>query len=182
MKLPAWLLVLSVLAVSAPSGMCQEARQTVKALPRFYEVAPGVYRGGQPTREGFILLKERGIRTVINLREGRNERGLVEGLGMKYVYIPVDPWRRVPASAIQTFLATVSDPANHPVFVHCRRGADRTGFMIGAYRIAHQGWSAKQAYAEARALGMRWWFRGLKRQLREFAEQNAALRPSPAGR
>ena len=88
----------------------------------------------------------------------------------------------ISASAIQMFLDTVSDPAQQPVFVHCQRGADRTGFMVGLYRIAEQGWSAEMAYDEASDNGMRWWYRGLKRQLYEFAEKVRADGSRAAGK
>ena len=60
------------------------------AIPRFEQVAPGLYRGGQPSPAGFVFLKWRGIRTVINLREELDERALAEGLGFKYFHIPLD--------------------------------------------------------------------------------------------
>jgi protein tyrosine/serine phosphatase len=182
MKVFRILLAFAALEFTGVYGVGAEIVGQEKALPRFHEVAPGLYRGGQPKREGFDLLKQRGVKTIINLREERDERELVVGLGLKYVYIPLDAWDRVAANDIRTFLDTVSDPANQPVFVHCRRGADRTGFMIGLYRIARQGWSAKQAYDEARAIGMRWWYRGLKRQLHEFAAKHAAAPPSTLGK
>ena len=28
-----------------------------------------------------------------------------------------------------------------PIFVHCRRGKDRTGTVIACYRIQHDGWA-----------------------------------------
>jgi tyrosine-protein phosphatase SIW14 len=182
MRLCRVLPVLAAFGFSGIAGVCADIPRQEKALPRFHEVAPGLYRGGQPKREGFDLLKQRGVKTIINLREERDERELVEGLGLKYVYIPLDARDQVSTDDITTFLATVSDPAHQPVFVHCRRGADRTGFMIGLYRIARQGWTAEQAYDEARAIGMRWWYRGLKRQLYEFAAKRADPTPSTAGR
>jgi protein tyrosine/serine phosphatase len=154
----------------------EDAPRLEKMIDRFQEVAPGLYRGGQPTRAGFEALKQRGVRTIINLREEHDERELIEGLGLKYVYIPLDAWDPVSDRSIKDFFDAVNEPANQPVFVHCRRGADRTGFMIGLYRIAQQGWSAKQAYHEARELGMRWWYRGLKNQLFAFDEQRAGAR------
>jgi tyrosine-protein phosphatase SIW14 len=172
-------LAVSVLTVTGTRVISGESGRTAPAVPRFQQVTAGLFRGGQPTPEGFGFLKWRGIRTVINLREEHAERELVEKLGMRYVYIPMDAWDTVPDRAVEQFLRIVNDPASQPVFVHCRRGADRTGFMIGLYRIAQQGWSAQRAYREARELGMRWWYRGLKRQLYEFAERSWVL-ASPA--
>ena len=181
MKISRCLLAFTALGFLGVRGVCEDTAQPEKVLPRFHEVAPGIYRGGQPTRVGFDLLKQRGVRTIINLRREKDEKELVEGLGLKYVYIPLDTRDEVSANAIKTFLTTVSDPASQPVFVHCHRGADRTGLMVGLYRIAQQGWSAQQAYDEARGVGMRWWYRGLKRQLYEFAEKTTSLQPSTSG-
>jgi tyrosine-protein phosphatase SIW14 len=172
-------LALSVLTVAGGRLLSAGREQPAPSIPQFQQVTPELFRGGQPAPEGFGFLKWRGIRTVINLREEHDERELVEKLGMNYVYIPLDAWDRVPDQAIKRFFNVVNDPASQPVFVHCRRGADRTGFMIGLYRIAEQGWSARQAYGEARALGLRWWYRGLKHQLYDFAERSAVL-GSPA--
>jgi protein tyrosine phosphatase (PTP) superfamily phosphohydrolase (DUF442 family) len=172
-------LAASILSVVGSRALSGEPGPTAPAIPRFRQVTPSLFRGGQPTPAGFGFLKRRGIRTVINLREEQDERELVEKLGMKYVYIPLNAWDHVPAEAIEEFFNVVNNLVNQPVFVHCRRGADRTGFMIGLYRIAWQGWTPQQAYREARALGMRWWYRGLKRHLFEFAERSAAL-GSPA--
>ncbi|MBI4456708.1 MAG: tyrosine-protein phosphatase [Acidobacteria bacterium] len=133
------------------------------------------YRGGQPSQVGFHLLKEKGVKTVINLRPEGDEEKAVQELGMQYVHIPLSSLKRVPDGAIQAFLQVVGDPANYPIFVHCRRGADRTGMMVGIYRIAFQGWDGRQAYEEARKIGMRWWYQGFKHQLYKFAEERQRL-------
>ena len=46
------------------------------------------------------------------------------------------------------FLKIVTDPNRTPAFVHCQRGADRTGTMCAIYRVAVQGWSKDEAIAE----------------------------------
>jgi protein tyrosine/serine phosphatase len=143
---------------------------TNRDIPRFLKVDEGLYRGGQPVSEGFEFLKQKGIKTVINLRTEDKEGDIVRGLGMKYVHIPVriHVWSKIPDEAIAKFFETVRDPANQPVFVHCRRGADRTGAMIGFYRISMQGWNGNDAYSEARKIGMRWWYPNVKGQIRNF--------------
>jgi protein tyrosine/serine phosphatase len=42
-----------------------------------------------------------------------------------------------------------------PVCVHCEHGRDRTGFVVGAYRILIQRWSIDDALAEMKAYGVR---------------------------
>jgi protein tyrosine/serine phosphatase len=53
-------------------------------------------------------------------------------------------------------LALFNDASAGPVFVHCRRGADRTGTVIACYRISHDGWENHKALQEAKSDGMSW--------------------------
>src|SRR5678809_966028 len=41
-------------------------------IPRFGILADGLYRGGQPTAQGFQFLKQKGIKTIINFRAEDN--------------------------------------------------------------------------------------------------------------
>ena len=141
-------------------------------IPRFATLADGLYRGGQPTEKGFQFLREKGVKTIINLRaEDKSEAALVESMGMKYIGIPVEevrPWSQIPNSAIAKYFELVNNPANYPIFFHCRRGADRTGAFAALYRIVRQQWNAQKAYQEARDIGMRWFYAGLKAQIMNF--------------
>jgi protein tyrosine/serine phosphatase len=145
-------------------------------IPRFQKVAEGFYRGGQPQQKGFEYLKAQGIHTIINLREENDEEPTVRSLGMNYVHIPmtVSMWSRISDADISKYFQVMNDPANYPVYIHCQRGADRTGVMVGFYRIAAQGWEGQKAYDEARNIGMRWWYPGLKDQLYGFKKNAEA--------
>lgn len=139
-------------------------------ITRYQKVADGLYRGGQPNQSGFAFLKQEGVKTIINFKEENDEEPIVRALGMNYVHIPmkVTVWSRISDAAIQKYFEVVNNPANLPVFVHCQRGADRTGAMVGFYRIANQGWDGARAFKEARDVGMRWWYAGLRDQLYAF--------------
>jgi protein tyrosine phosphatase (PTP) superfamily phosphohydrolase (DUF442 family) len=141
-------------------------------IERFIQISPTLYRGAQPDRAGFTFLRDIGIRTVISFRNDASERGLVESLGMRFVHIPVT-FRMfggdMPRKAAERFLRVVDDPAGGLAFVHCKRGADRTGAFVGLYRVVRQGWKVEQAYEEARAIGMRWWYPALKDELTKLA-------------
>jgi protein tyrosine/serine phosphatase len=156
-------------------------------VPRFSIVAEGLYRGGQPTTSGFQFLKEKGVKTIINLRaEDNTESQIVQTLGMNYVQIPVDevrPWTQLSRASIAKYFELVNNPANYPIFFHCKRGADRTGAFAALYRIAVQGWDARKAYGEARDIGMRWYFGGLRSQIYQFHPPNnvAELQPAMKG-
>ena len=171
------LAAMMVLAFGSPAGA---EEQSVKVpIERFNKVDDHLYRGAQPTEAGFKKLKELGVKTIVNLRMEADaiktgEEKIVESLGMKYVSIPVEDGnfftrdRTIPDEAIRTFFKIVSAIEDGPVFVHCHRGADRTGALVAFYRIGRQGWQADKAAKEARDLGMRSWYKGLQKQILEF--------------
>lgn len=42
----------------------------------------------------------------------------------------------------------MNDPQHAPVFLHCHHGADRTGLMVGVYRVTFCGWTKEAAIQE----------------------------------
>ena len=40
------------------------------------------------------------------------------------------------------------------MFIHCKRGSDRTGTVVACYRISKEGWTDERAITEARQYGM----------------------------
>ncbi len=84
---------------------------------------------------------------MVNLREFHSDRELLARTGLQYVEIPCNSLHPERDDVLK-FLKIVEDPKNQPVFVHCQRGADRTGLMVAAYRILDQGWTNDEALAE----------------------------------
>src|ERR1700684_3920587 len=68
------------------------AQTNVAGVPNFHEVNDHVYRGAQPTDQGFQSLAKLGVKTITDLREpgdrSTSERKAVEAAGMRYVTIP----------------------------------------------------------------------------------------------
>lgn len=156
------LAVLSLPAFAQPAG-----------VPNFHKVDEQVYRGAQPSNEGFQNLAKLGIKTVIDLREA-DERSLaekktVEAAGMRYVNIPLKGMSAPAAADVAQILGRFADTASGPVFVHCRRGADRTGTVIACYRISHDHWDNKKALAEAKQNGMSWIERAMQHYVLAFS-------------
>ena len=116
-------------------------------LPNAYQLTENFYRGAQPTEQGYKMLADRGVKTIISFRTHKPNKQLIESLGMESVHIPLNPALITPAQMIR-FLEIVSDPEHQPVYVHCRHGSDRTGTMVAMYRMVIQKWSRKQALAE----------------------------------
>lgn len=120
---------------------------TRPGLPNLHRVSDDLYRGAQPTAEGMTELKKLGVKTVVNLRESDTERTLIAESALAYEHIPMTPWH-VQERDVVRFLQVVTNQENRPVFVHCRRGADRTGMSLAVYRVVVQGWSKDEAIAE----------------------------------
>jgi len=126
----------------------------VEGVPKLGEVTPTLFRGAQPTRQGFHKLAEMGITIVVDLRErGREgERQQVTKLGMRFVEMPWMCFHPKDSDMAQ-FLKLLRDNRGKKVFVHCQTGDDRTGMMVAAYRMAEQGWTAEEAMKEMEAYG-----------------------------
>ena len=134
------------------------AGSSVQGIKNFHQVDQHVYRGGQPDRDGFAYLAKIGVKTVIDLREpgdrSRDEEAFVTSVGMKYVNVPMTGLTPPSEREISKLLGMLEDEGAGPVFVHCMRGADRTGAVIAAYRIDHDRWDNDRALSEAKSLGM----------------------------
>jgi len=134
------------------------ARPSVHGIENFRQVDDHVYRGAQPTTDGFKYLAKLGVKTILDLRGqgGRSaaEAELVTALGMRYVSVPMTGLTPPTEAQITKILALLEDGKTGGVFVHCRRGADRTGAVIAAYRIDHDHWDNPRALKEAMSCGM----------------------------
>ena len=120
---------------------------TKPGLPNLHKVSDTLYRGAQPTAEGFKELKAMGIKTVVNLRSFHSDSDEIGDLGLPCEHIYMKAWHAENEDVVR-FLTIVSDPARQPVFVHCQHGADRTGTMCAIYRIVLQGWTREEAIRE----------------------------------
>ncbi|UCD49612.1 MAG: tyrosine-protein phosphatase [Phycisphaerales bacterium] len=120
---------------------------TLPGVPNLHRVSPGLFRGAQPTAEGMEQLPRLGITTIVNLRSLHSDRDEIGALPLDYEHIAMKTWEAEDEEVVR-FLRIVTNPSRGPVFVHCQRGADRTGTMCAIYRVVIQGWTKDQAVAE----------------------------------
>jgi len=118
-----------------------------KGVENFYRVSDILYRGEQPSEEGFANLSKMGIKMVISLRQIHGDSKEIGDLPLTYKRLRFNTWAPGDEHVVE-FLKLVSDPANHPIFVHCKHGSDRTGMMCAVYRVVHEGWTKEQAITE----------------------------------
>ena len=153
-------LPMAALAATPPDG-----------VPNFQKVDDHVYRGAQPTEQGFKNLAKLGIKTIVDLRESGHslvEEKMVRAAGLEYVTVPMNGMETPSNEKVVKVLALLEDASTGPVFVHCKRGADRTGAVIACYRMEHDRWKNDQALTEAKSLGMSFFERAIQRYVREF--------------
>lgn len=168
---------LSIVIVSLCLTFTTSAQTRAKddSIRNFHQVNSELYRGGQPTKRGIEKLAQLGIKTVINLRDNDQradeELKVVTGLGLSYFNIPLPRIGGPSSEQMLQLLELINDPANQPVFVHCRRGSDRTGVAIAIYRISHDGWTNDRAIKEAKDFGMGFWHLGMKNYIRSYKDQ-----------
>ena len=181
---------LFVLVALAPESAAAQQAAADVPIARFHQVDEHLYRGAQPTEPGLTRLHALGIRTVLNIRDDgdaavERERRIVESLGMRFVHIPIKDgnifnWsRQIPTDTVRRFFEVLGSMPG-PVFIHCKRGTDRTGALVAIYRIARNGWDAARALKEANERGMRPWYRGLRKQIETF--DASVIQSAPATR
>jgi tyrosine-protein phosphatase SIW14 len=153
-------------------GITASGSPAAHGVPNFRQVDSRVFRGGQPDQSGFAYLASIGVKTIIDLRApGQRsswEDQTVTALGMKYVSVPMTGLEPPTAAQISSILALLEGGAAGAVFVHCKRGADRTGAVIAAYRIDHDHWENGRALKEARSDGMRFFQWPRQNFIRDF--------------
>ena len=144
-------------AAQRPAAWAQPSTAlSALGLHNVYQVDDGLYRAEQPSDAVLgqlfdgTLTTPAGVpfKTVVNLRETPIDAPLaLPDSQTQLVDLSLKTWD-VDDQDILAFLRVATNPAQRPVIVHCRHGADRTGTMVAAYRMVVQGWSADAALAE----------------------------------
>ncbi len=164
------------LLLSAVAALAQGS----DGLPNFKIVNDQVLRGGQPSDAGFKELAERGVKTVVDLRwvdehSIPHEKQVVEADGMRFVSIPMKGIGAPTQEQVYKALDVLEDRTSWPVFVHCRRGSDRTGTVLACYRIAHDHWKNQKALDEAKTDGLSSFERAMRSFIQHFQPGPDAL-------
>ena len=121
-------------------------------IQRFIEVTPDIFRGAHPSDQGLKILAEEGLKSDIDLENISNvvsaEQGFTSSDGLLFLGQPMSGHLSPDNQEVDHILALLNDSSNYPVFIHCKYGEDRTGLIVGLYRVFTQNWTASDAYKE----------------------------------
>ena len=125
--------------------------------PPIEVVSSGIYRGLRPTQATLAQLKSLGVRTILDLEDTssviKTERGWVGKLGMTFISEPMSGFWSPDDAEVNLIEQIMADPSRRPIFVHCQHGQDRTGLIVGLYRVQREHWTPAAAYKEMIAKG-----------------------------
>lgn len=125
---------------------------SVESIRAFVRISDSLGTSGQPKPEQFPLIKEAGYRVVINLAPSdvrdavKEEQQIVEGLGLKYIYIPV-VWAEPKLEDAEKFFAAMKANKDQKVFVHCIANMRVSAFTY-LYRTTQLGVGEEEAHKD----------------------------------
>lgn len=140
-------------------------------LPRFSEISAGVYRSGRPNKEALEMLKNKyKMKTIVNLENNADaiqaESAWADSLEINLFSVPMDASVYPKDAAVNEALAYLANLELRPVLIHCMHGRDRTGLIVGLYRVEQESWEPGRAYTEMKEKGFRPFFFNLDRYFR----------------
>lgn len=123
-------------------------KPTVHGIDNFGEVAPGIYRGGQPNADGWYFLKTLGVTNVVKLNTDEEGADPDKAFNVQRFPITLVQQLDLPGATLERTVNGAVNAIQPGTFIHCRRGQDRTGVVVGEYRRRVCGWSKADARKE----------------------------------
>ena len=126
------------------------------------KVSFNIYRSNKPSKDDYVNL--RGFR-VINLQvmDGREEVN-ARVFDCEYIHAPMSAIFPPTDKKVDRILDMMKFSTG-PILVHCLHGEDRTGLIVGLYRVLKENWSKEDAYKEMlennfhpKYIGLKWYF------------------------
>ena len=147
-------------AVISSPAFAQVRKAELAGVRNYSKVDATVGCAGATDASAMTALKAEGYVSVVNLRMPTEQgadveagRAAAQSAGLKYFHFPFNT-ATPDAAVVSSFLSTVADARNQPVFVHCG-SANRVGGMWMIKRVLQDHWPIEQARTEAEAIGLR---------------------------
>ena len=147
------ILILSAALVSPAFAASPAARPDTWAVAvaaqgvgNLWRLEPDLYRSARPESAGFRELEKLGVKAVLDVESPADDVA-AKGTKLKLYHVPMTAFGLRDDRVLEA-MRILSDPANRPIVIHCRLGADRTGAMMALYRVVVEGWSKADAIRE----------------------------------
>lgn len=181
--------LLAVFWTSQTMALSQTARDHSDAhlknaqqdLPNFLWVDEHYMRSGRPTTAGLdSLLDQYQLAAILNLENRPDpvsqERAWSREHSVSFLNISLDTGTRPQDRDIDAALDFLKSHQNQNALIHCFHGQDRTGLIVGLYRVEVQKWSPQKAYDEMLARGFHCRFRALDQYFRDRVKPFGSVR------
>jgi protein tyrosine/serine phosphatase len=150
-------------------------------IPNLQQVKPGLWRSGQPQNVfDWEYLRVLGITRAIKLNfetECSDSSARIAGITSYMMSVQPEEDKNLISNITNTFArpdAKVIEAAEKLIdpsvgtLVHCTHGQDRTGYLIGRYRVNAERWSKNEAYLEMLKFGFHPELYGLHKAWEDF--------------
>jgi protein-tyrosine phosphatase len=141
------MLLIAFFVVSALTACATMPWRTASTIPEL--VTSGIYRGPRPD---FDKLNSIPIRVILSLEDNKlivnEERLEASKYGIHFINIPLSESSPPEVSALTYIAVVLAEEKKNNIYIHCRRGIDRSGYGVAAYRIIAEGWNFNKAYEE----------------------------------
>ena len=138
-----------------------------------YLVDDNLYRGPYPDEGLLQQIQHLGVIRLVTLCdepfESRAIKSECKSRGLQNFHIPLSPFVRPRRHEIANFLELLEQRHKAATYVHCIHGRDRTGSMLGIFRLS-QGWPLVDALDEMKQHGFGMEYGELIAAVRDYSQ------------
>ncbi len=157
-RLTAALLALIAAQVTAQDAATAQVKDSSLGKTNNVHACGSLFLAGQPTKNDVEVIKQRGIKRVITLRQGRevdwDEGAQFEAAGIEFAAIPFGAPETLTDDVFANVRRQLQESAKQPTLLHCG-SANRVGAVWMVYRVLDQGVELDVAMKEAKVVGLR---------------------------
>ncbi len=143
-------------------------------------VLDDIYLAGQPTPEDFKTFKERGVKSVLNLRAKEeldfDEAKVLKSLELGYHHIPVANPDAMTDEVFDKVRKLLNTKEERPILVHCA-SAQRVGAVWLAHRVLDGGLTYEDALKESQTVGLK--LPALEAKAKAYIAKQKDKKPEP---
>jgi len=106
------------------------------------------------TDDEFEWLVERGIKSIVTVREVPLPKDWFDGNDVSYLHLKVEDFGAPSIEELDAAVKFIEEQLqkSRPVMVHCAAGKGRTGTILAAYLVKNEELSAKEAIEKLRTI------------------------------